>query len=337
MKYVSALSTDTNHINDTVQVNVTIAHDVSLGPWLSFPQAPYLINTAYNIKTQIQDIGNFNETNVPVAFYINGALTNTTNKNLNVGQIDSVSNTWTPTVAGSYTLKYVATLSGDPTPNNDTIQITINVLSSLPALCEGFNSTTFPPTNWSYLGNSSYWSRQTNSAYCLGTGSAMWDNYSAPRELTGVLVTLTFPAITATDSIHFALAYCSWTSYPTDSLILWTSSNGGTAWNRLIALNETQLNTASSSCSHPFTPACTDWGRRAYSIPIGTNKIQFQCYSGFGDHLYLDSIGVNACWVLLGLHLTIWIFRKFMNYHRTIQTHLTPKRRLTSRYQKQVM
>jgi hypothetical protein len=129
----------------------------------------------------------------------------------------------------------------------------------------------------------------------------MWDNFDAPDGTTGNLISLTFDPVVSIDSLHFALAYCQWSSYPNDSLIIYSSTNGGTSYTLLARLGETQLNTASGTCAHPFTPAAADWGRRSFVLPIGTNKIKFQPVSGYGDHLYIDSIGLNPCWNYIGI------------------------------------
>ena len=135
----------------------------------------------------------------------------------------------------------------------------------------------------------------------------MWDNYSAPAGQIGLLNTRTFQSSIAGDSLKFALAYCYWSAYPNDSLSIYSSTNAGTSWTNLIHYSATQMNTASASCSHPFTPASTDWGTFALLLPVGTNQVEFYCYSGFGDHVYIDSVGVqhssgaNSCWGIVGI------------------------------------
>jgi hypothetical protein len=272
------------------------AHDIAVGPFMNLPPI-FLINNSYNIQTRIQNVGTSNETNVPIKFFINGSLINTTFKNLNANQVDSVSNSWNPTSAGAYTLMYVSALATDTNHSNDTVRTTVNVLSSLPGLCEGFNSTTFPPTNWSLTGaGTPYWSRRAVSGFGLGAGSAAYDMYNAANGTIGALNTLTFSPTSSGDSLKFDIAYCQWSSYPNDSLIILTSTNGGTSYSVLVRLGEAQMNTAPGSCTHPFIPIATDWGTRNYLLPAGTNKISFEGHSGFGDDVYLDSIGTrNGC------------------------------------------
>ncbi len=274
-------------------------HDIAVGPFLSLP-ASFVINNPYTIRTKVQNLGANAESGIPIRFYINGTLANTLNINLNASQTDSVSNIWTPVSAGIYTLKYISALATDSIRSNDTVQTTIVVLASTPSLCEGFNNASFPPAGWTTSGSDTYWSREIVSGYGNGTGCAGWDNYDAPYGTTGSLVTLTFNPTVSSDSLHFALAYCQWSSFPDDSLIILSSTNAGTSYSTLVRLGEAQMNTAPGTCTHPFTPVASDWSRRAYVLPVGTNKIQFTAVSGFGDHLYLDSIGLNPCWNYIG-------------------------------------
>ena len=282
----------------TFQTAPPAAHDIAVGPFLSLPSS-FVINNSYPIKTKVQNLGSQNESGIPVKFYINGTLTNTSNINLNASQVDSVNNNWTPVAAGIYNIKYISALATDSNRTNDTVQTSITVLATQPSLCENFSSTTFPPASWDTTG--AYWTRETVSAYGNGTGSAMWDNFDAPDGTTGNLYSLTFNPVVSIDSLHFALAYCPWSSYPNDSLIIYSSTNGGTSYTLLVRLGEAQLGTASGSCAHPFTPAASDWGRRSYVLPVGTNKILFTAVSGYGDHLYLDSIGLDPCWNYIGI------------------------------------
>ena len=162
------------------------------------------------------------------------------------------------------------------------------------SLCEGFTSSTFPPTGWTLTGaGSTYWLRNTVSGFGLGTGSAAYDMYNAPNGTVGNMNTFSFTPSVAGDSLKFDMAYCQWTSFPNDSLLILTSTNGGTTFTTLVAWGETQMNTAPSTCTHPFVPVASDWGRKLLPLPVGTNKITFSGHSGFGDDVYIDSVCVG--------------------------------------------
>ena len=119
----------------TVQVTIDTmsagSHDIAVGPFLSLP-SQFAINNTYDIKTKVQNVGTSNETGVPIMFFINNTSVGTTNINLNSGQVDSVTNAWTPTTPGTYTLKYVSALANDTNRTNDTVMTSVDVLESIP-------------------------------------------------------------------------------------------------------------------------------------------------------------------------------------------------------------
>jgi hypothetical protein len=277
-------------IYTAVVTNVIATHDIAVGPFLSLPGA-FQINTPYAIKTRVFNNGTSNETGVPIKFYINGTLVNTTNINLNASQADSVSNTWTPAVAGSYTLKYISALSTDTIRTNDTVQTTVNVFASIPDLCEGFLSTTFPPTGWNILfTGTNYWTRSAVSGFCVGSGSAEMDFFdftSGSQQMN----TKSFNATGTGDSLVFQDAYATYT-VENDQLQILTSTNAGTSWTPLITLNggvSGELVTAPPTTS-PFIPTCAQWKYQRFLLPPQTNKIQFNAITAYGNNLYLDSI-----------------------------------------------
>lgn len=278
----------------TAVVTPTEQHDIAVGPFLSLPPQ-FLTNNAYNIKTRIANIGSTNETNIPIQWFINGVLTNTTNKSLNAGTVDSVSNTWTPVNPGNYTLMYVSALSNDPNRLNDTVRTIVTVTSSLPPLCEAFNGSTFPPAGWSVVfTGTDYWSQATVSAWCLGTKSAQFDFYDAINGTQQTLVTKEFLHTTGnTDSLVFMDAYATY-STENDQLLISSSTDNGITWVPLATLNggvSGELVTAPPT-TNPFVPTCTQWKRQVKAVPIGTDKLQFTAISAFGNNLYIDSICV---------------------------------------------
>ena len=114
-----------------VEIGPPVSHDIAVGPFLSLP-TQLVINNPYIIRTKVTNAGTSNETGVPIKFYINAALTNTANINLNAGAVDSVSNSWTPTAAGNYTLRYISALTTDTNRVNDTVTTVVTVLPSVP-------------------------------------------------------------------------------------------------------------------------------------------------------------------------------------------------------------
>ncbi len=168
-----------------------------------------------------------------------------------------------------------------------------------PVLCEGFSSLTFAPAGWNFeFTGTNYWTRNAVSSYGIGAGSAKYDFYSAQAS-TGSqsLVTLNFGSSVSGDSLKYDYAYAPYTS-GTDSLIIETSTNGGTSYSvvkKLKGFTSDTIGVGNSLKTVPaqtsaFTPTAGQWLSKKWALPVGTNKIKFRARSGFGNNLYLDSI-----------------------------------------------
>ena len=115
---------------------IQLAHDIQMGPFLSFPGNTLIVNTPYTIKGKVSNVGTSTESGTLARWYINGTLTNTTTfATLTAGQSDSASNSWTPTSVGSYVLKYISVQGTDTNRTNDTLQTTVNVVTTIPSMC----------------------------------------------------------------------------------------------------------------------------------------------------------------------------------------------------------
>lgn len=164
--------------------------------------------------------------------------------------------------------------------------------------CEGFSSSTFPPTGWTiYPASGSYWMWNGSvSGYGLGTGSAFYNFWSAPVNENEELRTFTFtPTTNAADSVEFDYAYAAYPSIPPffeDSLVILSSSNSGSSWVLLAAYGPSQLQTAPPQ-NNRFVPASGNWRIKRVNIPLGTNMISFLAKSANGNDLYIDSICVK--------------------------------------------
>ncbi len=156
--------------------------------------------------------------------------------------------------------------------------------------CEGFNTTTFPPSGWSLTGSANLWSRAAVSAYGLGTGSAKADFYNVQ---TGnqQLFSQTFTPFSNLQRLVFADAYCTYVN-ENDQLQILASTNGGSTWDQIILLNGLQLVTAPPQTA-AFTPTSSQWKWQNIDLPAGTNKVQFNAITAYGNNLYIDSICVK--------------------------------------------
>jgi hypothetical protein len=139
--------------------------------------------------------------------------------------------------------------------------------------------------------------RRTQSGYGLGFGSSYYDMWNAPSGTNQDLITPAFLPSISGDSVKFDIAFCAFGTV-NDQLAIYGSTNEGTSYTLIHLLPYTEMITV-SSCTHPFVPNSSDWGRRSYPLPIGTNKIKFTGMSAFGDGVYLDStcvghfVGIN--------------------------------------------
>ncbi len=104
-------------------------HDYAAGPFLGL-QISYPIGTASNIRARITNVGQSNETSVPIKFFVDGAQVGSSiNLSLNAGQNDSVSFAWTPSAGGTHNVRIIAALSTDNNRGNDTVSANVLVLA----------------------------------------------------------------------------------------------------------------------------------------------------------------------------------------------------------------
>ncbi len=202
---------------------------------------------------------------------------------------------------------YAYRSSTDSLASSETRNITLRRVGSLP-LNESFVGTTFPPAEWAYTGTGTqYWTRQTPGGYGATVGSAMFDYYSASGGTTQSLSSNQFPPVlSGANYLRFNYAhkfYQPTTTLSADSLAIYTSTNGGTTWNRLITLRATNtpatgynstnnLSTtgAIGNNTEYMTPANNEWGTKLFAMPVGTNMVRFTALSAFGNNFFVDDI-----------------------------------------------
>lgn len=166
-------------------------------------------------------------------------------------------------------------------------------------LSQDFENATYPPTGWTLeFTGTQYWTRAAVSGYTIGTGSSKFDFWNASAAVVQSIVTSTFAATTSADSLRFDYAQAYYNSTSIDSLILETSTDGGTTWNSLDRLFSSttpflSLSTTSTTSEY-LAPTAGQWGTKRYGLPVGTNKIRFMAKSGFGNNLYIDNILVGS-------------------------------------------
>ncbi len=164
-------------------------------------------------------------------------------------------------------------------------------------LLQNFEAATFPPAGWSveYAGTL-FWEREFVGAYGTSSASAIFRFFEASGSEIQSLVTPAFTTSVAGDSLSFDHAYATFNT-EVDSLIIEVSSNSGSTYARLTALQGgptvgVGMVTHGPSFSS-FTPTPDDWASKRYLLPVGTNKIRFTAKSAYGNILLLDNIKVS--------------------------------------------
>ena len=130
------------------------------------------------------------------------------------------------------------------------------------------------------------------SGYGLGYGCVKADFSDANSGIQFDLLSPTFGASVAGDSLSFDHAYSPLSGYP-DKIIVLYSTNGGSTWGLIDTLNAAALTTAPSSYA-PFVPIASQWATKKYALVTGTNKIKFNAVSGYGNNCYLDNIKIGT-------------------------------------------
>jgi len=175
---------------------------------------------------------------------------------------------------------------------SSSFQVTINV-SALPLL-EDFESSSFPADCFSESFNTSFpWSHAGVSAYGVGSYSAkmdFWDLSSGSEQL----YTSQFSPTTSGYVLRFDEAYASAFNLD-DQLQVLYSTDGGVTFTQLVLLDggdSGPLNTGGDNSTSPFVPTAGQWQTLSYNLPVGTNMIQFNAISAFGNNLYVDNVHV---------------------------------------------
>lgn len=197
----------------------------------------------------------------------------------------------TQTLLFSLILSVVLFYGFAPESNTSTI--------SLPGagyIYQDLENPVFPPAGWSLASSSGFnWVRTVIcSGYGTGLATAKIDFFDIESGSLD-LITANLISSVSGDSLIFDHAYATYQT-EVDQLVIYTSSNNGTTWNNLVTLAggaSGPLATASPTSSS-FVPTSTQWATKRYALPVGTNKIKFNCISGYGNNLYIDNIRIGT-------------------------------------------
>jgi hypothetical protein len=155
------------------------------------------------------------------------------------------------------------------------------------------------PVGWTTTNNTGLpWFLTTNaSGYGVGNNSVYIDFYNMSSG-SEQLNTIQFAASTSGYMLVFDEAYATYQAGYDDQLQINYSTDGGATFTQLVLLDGDQygiLNTGGLD-ANPWVPAANQWQTFSFALPVGTNMIQFNGITGFGNNLFIDNVQViQAC------------------------------------------
>ena len=177
------------------------------------------------------------------------------------------------------------------------IDVTV-ISTNCQTLPQDFEGNTFPPDCWSITNTYNHPWALSDEAGGFGLS-----NQSAKMPFLDIdagseqLTTPIFASSLANYQIHFDEAYAT-SEGQNDQLEILTSTDAGENWTQLVLLNGGSsgiLNTGGLTTSE-FIPTSSQWKTLSYTLPTGTNRVQFNGISAYGNNLYLDNIRIGpAC------------------------------------------
>ncbi len=239
--------------------------------------------------------------------YDNGtAITQTVAVNIPSG--GTYVHTFTTPVAvaiGSHTFKFFTAnpnASADQVPANDTLSQIFTVAAPITApVTEGFESTAFPPANWSVNNPNGdlTWTRTTpGRGGSLGKMSI--NNYDDVTK--GNIDDFKSPTISVDPTKTYAITYdIAHKYYPLatnyDALTILVSGDCGQTFTQIYTAAGPALATAGSATGAYLTPAATDWVTRTITIPAsalasGQIQVVFRNTNQFGNWIHIDNINI---------------------------------------------
>lgn len=218
--------------------------------------------------------------------------------NLSAGaSTDVVYSQWTFSPGTVYTITDSVYIAGDLNTLNNILsgKLLPNIGEYITLINEGFNSAIFPPAGWNLDDTGlNFLTRNAVSSYGSGAGSLKFDNWNYNSGTVQSIISPVFQATSSGDSIRFDHAYSPYNNnIYTDSLIIETSTNGGTSYvysQKLWGNSDGGPLNSTGTGFDDFTPNPNQWLTKAYTVPAGTNRIKFRGVSGFGNNLYVDSV-----------------------------------------------
>lgn len=279
---------------------------------ITSPSIDVTCTTSYTPSIDVKNIGTSVISSLDISYKLNTgtAVLTTWNGTIAVGNTVTIPlPTQSPLIAGvntfSATITAVnGTLDNDAANNVYTKKITANLTSPiLPPLVEGFNSTVFPPTNWTRInGGATYgWTRIT-TGYSASSGSAKMDFWFSPAGDVDEMYSpkLNLSNVTSA-TLDFKIAKAGLGGTENDRLEVLVSSDCGQNWTSVFDESGASLATLinASTAFTPTSPVVTsEWSINNANLIafIGQPEVivNFRATSDYGNNLYLDEININT-------------------------------------------
>lgn len=262
-------------------------------------------STSFTPSYTIKNFGTSQLTSAYVKYQVdNGAIDSVLwNGNLATNATQTIALPTITSTPGSHTFKVWTSNPNNTidfnTGNNQKIA-KFNILGTgiNPPVQEGFQASTFPPTNWilDNPDNGPTWSRVSNAGSQSSSASARMFFYNSPANQIDdlYLPMLDFTSATSPMNLKFDVAYASYQGEQ-DQLQIRVSTNCGQTWTTVFDKAGSALATAPNTTSS-FVPNASQWRAESVSLNqfIGQSQvlIQFRGISKYGNNLFVDNINI---------------------------------------------
>ena len=198
---------------------------------------------------------------------------------------------------------------------SSTFTVTAAATGATLPFTEGFEATTFPPTNWTLVNSNTInaantWTRVANTTGIpvtpASTAAARMDNYTGTTDITGQINALRSPALSfvganSSLNVRFDVSHKQYDATTSDSLNVYISTDCGGTWTFLYGKGDKKtpsLITSVGTMTAAYTPtANAQWRRDSISLAAYVGQpsvyLKFESYSGWGNYLWLDNINVK--------------------------------------------
>jgi len=210
----------------------------------------------------------------------------------------------------AFTFRSYTTLPNGGTDGNLTNDTSVAVSqyeTSAPLpYAQGFNTGSLPATITVYDpdGDGFAWEHTTSeSAYGVGTGSIIFDNYSGTQSNNpgGTLDWFFLPTLdfstTGSATLTFDVAYARYNNSISDSLIVAVATNCGTQYLIEYMDGGTSLATAPNN-TNAFAPTNSQWTNESVDLSAYAGQshvsIAFINFSDWGNNIYVDNINITG-------------------------------------------